>query len=357
MKYRGVVYDVGLNFNGTGFSVEPFNPALVEYDMKTIADGLHANAVRIEGEEIARLEIAARSAHFKGLKVFFNPWKMNATVEETSAYFKEAAITAEILRTEGIDLVFVAGCEYTIFSKGVFPGDSFNDRAMFLGPQFPSGHTIEDIPQALRDKSIKLNQVLRSFAELIRFHFGGPITYSAGSWEIVDWDIFDVVGIDYYRRGESAEKYVSGLDRYRVGKPLAVLEVGCCAYEGAAERGDGGFVLLKGTHPDGTGIFENDIVPTRSEKEQADYVGTQLGLLKNAGVDAAFIYLFSFPCMPAGKRARDLDMMSFSLVKTFPVHDSRSKNMPPWVPKESFHRVADVFGSMEQEEHSSAVTH
>ncbi|KAL5042784.1 hypothetical protein BDW71DRAFT_216738 [Aspergillus fruticulosus] len=356
MKYRGVVYDVGLNFNGTGFSVEPFDPALVKYDMKTIADVLHANAVRIEGEEITRLETAARAAHSMGLKVFFNPWKMNATIEETSAYFEEAAKTAEILRNEGIELVFIAGCEYTIFSKGVFPGGSFNDRVMFLGPQFPSGHLIEDIPQALRDKSIELNQVLRSFVEVIRSQFGGQVTYSAGSWEVVDWDIFDVVGIDYYRRGESAEKYVSCLDRYRIGKPLAILEVGCCAYEGAAERGDGGFVLLKGTNPDGTGIFENDIVPTRSEKEQADYVGTQLELLNNAGVDAAFIFLFSFPCMPAGKGARDLDMMSFSLVKTFPKEDSRSKDMPPWAPKESFYRVAEVFRSMEQEEQRSAAT-
>jgi hypothetical protein len=356
MKYRGVVYDVGLNFDGAGFSVEPFDPALVKYDMKTIADELHANAVRIEGEELTRLEIAARSAHSMGLKVFFNPWKMNGTIEETRAYFEEAAKIAERLHNEGIDLVFIAGCEYTIFSKGVFPGDSFNDRVMFLGRQFPSGHMIEDIPQALRGKSVELNKALRTFVEVIRSQFGGKVTYSAGSWEVVDWDIFDIVGIDYYRRGETAEKYVSCLDRYRIGKPLAVLEVGCCAYEGAAERGDGGFALLKGTNPDGTGIFENDIVPTRSEKEQADYVGTQLELLNNAGVDAAFIFLFSFPCMPAGEGASDLDMMSFALVKTFPKKDSRSKDMPPGVPKESFHRVAEVFRSMEQEEQSSAVT-
>ncbi|KAL4746138.1 hypothetical protein BDW72DRAFT_210717 [Aspergillus terricola var. indicus] len=321
MKYRGVVYDVGLNFSGTGFSVEPFNPALVEYDIKTIADVLHANAVRIEGEEITRLEIAARSAHLRGLKVFFNPWKMNATIDETRAYFEEAARTAERLRNEGNDLVFAAVCEYTIFRKGVFPGGSFNDRVMFLGLQFPSRHIIEDIPQALRDKSAELNDVLRSFAEVIRSQFGGQITYSAGSWEVVDWDIFDVVGIDYYRRGEAADKYVSCVDRYRVGKPLAVLEVGCCAYEGAAERGEA----------DGTCILKNDIVPTRSEKEQADYVGTQLELLKNAGVDAAFIYLFS----PFLRRIQD---------------------MPPWVPKESFYRVAEVFRSMKKEQHSFAVT-
>ncbi|KAL4798778.1 hypothetical protein BDV19DRAFT_402136 [Aspergillus venezuelensis] len=353
MKYCGVVYDVGLNFNGTGFSVEPLNPALVEYDMKAIANELHANAVRIEGEEIVRLEVAARSAHSFGLKVFLNPWKMNATIEETREYFKEAAKTAEKLRSEGIDLVFIAGCEYTIFSKGVFPGDSFNDRVMFLAPLFPKGHKVEDIRQALRDKSIKLNEVLRSFVQVIRYHFTGQITYSAGSWEVVDWDIFDLVGIDYYRRGETAETYVSCLDRYKIEKPLAVLEVGCCAYEGAAERGDGGFVLLKGTKPDGTGIFEKDIVPTRSEKEQADYVGTQLQLLDSAGVDAAFIYVFSFPCMPVGTAARDLDMMSFSLVKTFPETDKRSKYMPPWAPKESFYRVAELFRSMKQEKSSA----
>ncbi|OQD69697.1 hypothetical protein PENPOL_c002G04092 [Penicillium polonicum] len=130
MKYRGVVYDVGLNFNGVGFSVEPFDPALVKYDLKTIADKLYPNAVRIEGQEITRLEIAARSAQ---------------------------------------------------------------------------------------------------------------------------------------------------------------------------------------------------------------------------SVDAAFIFLFSFPCMPAGKGARDLDMMSFLLVKAFSEKDLRSRDMPPSVPKESFHR-AEVFRSMEQEE-------
>ncbi|KAH8130879.1 hypothetical protein LI328DRAFT_159103 [Trichoderma asperelloides] len=264
MKYRGVVYDVGLNFNSTRFSVEPFDLALVKYDMKTIADDLHANTVRIGEGEISRLQIAARC----------------------------------------------------------FPGNSFNDRVMFLDQQFPSGHITEDIPQALRDKSVELNKALGSFVEVIRSWFGGRITYSAGFWEVVDWSIFDAVGIDYYRRGETAENYVSCLDRYRVGKPLVVLEV------------DGGFVLLKGTNPDGTDIFENDTVPNRSEKEQADYVGTQLELLNNAGVDAA----------------RDLDMMCFSLVKTFPEKDLTSKDMPPWVPKESFHRVAEVFRSMEQDE-------
>ncbi|KAK1145675.1 hypothetical protein N8T08_003911 [Aspergillus melleus] len=346
MKYRGVVYDVGLKFEESRFSVEPFDPAQVEYDMRIIADQLHANAVRIEGEEINRLETAARAAHSVGLTVFFNPWKMNEGVEGTCAYFQEAAQTAERLRLEGLDLVFVAGCEYTIFSKGVFPGDSFQERAMWLGAQLTSGDISHAVPPSLREKSVELNKVLRSFVEVIRTEFGGLLTYSSGTWELVDWDIFDIVGIDYYRRGETEEKYVSGLERYRCDKPLAVMEVGCCAYEGAAKRGDAGFILLKSTNPDGSGVFEDDVVPTRSEREQADYLGTQIGLLAAADVHAVFVFVFAFPCMPTGEGCRDLDMMSFSLVKHFPAQDPRSKKMPPWVPKESFYRVAESFRSM-----------
>ncbi|KAL4914386.1 hypothetical protein BDW62DRAFT_220190 [Aspergillus aurantiobrunneus] len=332
MKYRGVVYDVGLRFSGSGYSVEPFNPAQVEYDMRIIANQIHANAVRIEGEEISRLATAARAAHSEGLTVFFKP----------------AARTAEHVRCEGVDLVFVAGCEYTIFSKGVFPGDSFSERAAWFGAQLSNGHMSGNLPPAVREKSVELNIILRSVAEAVRAEFGGPVTYSAGTWELVDWDIFDMVGIDYYRRGETKEEYVSGLDRYKVGKPLAIMEVGCCAYEGAADRGDGGFVLLKGTNPDGTGIFEGDIVPTRSEREQADYLGTQLDLLAAADADAVFVFVFSFPSMRHGEGPSDLDMMCFSLVKHFPAQDPRSNAMPPWAPKEAFHRVADSFRSMMQ---------
>lgn len=124
---------------------------------------------------------------------------MNADVDETRAYFEEAAQAAEQLRNEGVDIVFVAGCEYKIFSKGVFPDDSFNERGAWFGAQLPGGYTLEDIPETVREKSTKLNEILQSFAEAICTKFAGPLTYSAGTWEIVDWSIFDIVGIDYRR--------------------------------------------------------------------------------------------------------------------------------------------------------------
>jgi hypothetical protein len=347
-RYRGVVYDVGLNYSGKGFSVAPFDPKLVEHDIRVIANDLHANAVRIEGEEIPRLVTAARAARAAGLTVFFNPWKMNVGPDQTRAYLVEAARAAEQLRKDGVDIVFVAGCEYTIFNPGVFPGETLADRLSWLSAQFAgAGHQPGQVPDAFREKSVKLNEILRSFATAVRGTFGGPLTYAAGSWEAVDWGAFDSVGVDYYRDVQTDEQYVAGLQRYRsAGKPLVVTEVGCCTYEGAAVRGAGGFMIFKGVNPDGSGIFEGGVVPARSEREQADYVETQLNLLARAGVDGVFVFVFSFPTFRTGEGANDLDRVSFALVKTFPDQDPRSKAMPPWAPKESFRRVADVYRRM-----------
>ncbi|MGF6958637.1 hypothetical protein [Paraburkholderia youngii] len=160
------------------------------------------------------------------------------------------------------------------------------------------------LPEAVQNKSDKLNEVLPILADAIRTDYKGPLTYAAGTWEKVDWSIFDFVGVDYYRRGESDAVYRSGLDYYRQdAKPLAVMEVGCCTYEGAAQRGDGGFAILKGINPDGRVNWKTGTAPTRSEQEQADYVEQQVQLLSAAGVDAIFVYLFSFPTFRLGSSA------------------------------------------------------
>ncbi|MCM3186386.1 hypothetical protein [Priestia megaterium] len=344
MKYYGVVYDVGLRFSPDTLSVEPFNPSLVEYDINTIANDLNANAIRVEGEEISRLVTSAHIAHKVGLTVFFNPWKMGATVEETQTYLAEAAKEAERLRLSGVKIVFVVGCELTIFSDGIFPGNSWAERGMWLSSQSGNLNSGPGGSNTLAEKTVLLNQALRSFVETVRPVFGGQITYSAGLWEDVDWSIFDIVGVDYYRHTETDEEYVAGLNRYRrEGIPITVMEVGCCAYEGAGKLGDGGFAVLQGVNQDGTGIFQEGVVPKRSEWEQADYIGTQLELLNGADVEAVFVFEFSKPVLPFGEGTKDHDLASFALVKTFAPDDPRSQSLPPWEPKEAFHRVAQTF--------------
>ncbi len=349
MKYKGVVHDVGLQFSPGPFSVDPFNADLVRYDMKAIANELHANSVRIEGEEIPRLVVAAQAAHDAGLHVLFNPWKMGANAQETIAYMTEAAKAAEELRKKGVDIIFVTGCEYTIFSQGAFPGETFNERVMFMieNGGAPGHEHAQGTSEAFQQANARLNKILADIVSGVRANFKGKLTYSSGTWEEVNWDLFDIVGIDYYRRGESEEQYVKGLERYKIGKPLLVMEVGSCAYEGAGEKGDGGFAVLQGTNPDGTGIYMDNKVPVRSEKEQADYVETQVNVLKDTGVEGTYIYVFAFPIMPYyGPGNRDLDMTTYSLVKSFPKDDPRSQKIPSWEKKEAFDRLAKVYGQL-----------
>lgn len=125
----------------------------------------------------------------------------------------------------------------------------------------------------------------------IREKFNGKVTYSAGIWERIDWILFDVVVVDHYRSNETAEAYVEALDHYSVGKPLIIMEVGACTYEGAAKLGSSCYMM----NPDGTGVFKDGVVPNRSEQEQADYVEEQVRLLSTSNVDGVFIFLFSFP--------------------------------------------------------------
>ena len=345
MKYRGVVYDVGLQFSPGPFSVDPFHAEQVFYDMAVIANELNANAVRIEGEEISRLVIASEAAHEAGLKILFNPWKMNANEEETIKYMSEASVEAEKLREKGFNIVFVTSCEYSIFSKGAFPGDTFNERVMFMIENGGAPGHEGTKSQEYVNSMYKLNEILSKICKAVRANFNGLLTYSSGTWEDVDWSIFDIVGIDYYRRGESSEDYLEKLSTYKIsGKPLLVMEVGSCAYDGAGKLGDGGFIPFQGVNPDGTVIYKDDKIPVRNEKEQADYVETQVKLLSTSVAEGTFIYVFAFPIMPYSEEiGKDMDMTSFSLVKSFAKEDARSKTVPNWEKKEAFHRLANIY--------------
>lgn len=346
---RGVVYDVGLMYGGTSLSVADFRPEQVDYDMGVIADILGCNAVRIEGESLERLAVASRKAAAKGLRVFFNPWKMAADSAQTVGYMEQAAAVAEGLRAEGIDLVFVAGCEYTIFSKGAFPGDTFDERLAWLMKLASE----PDPARLLAERCVSLNRILGSIAAAVRRSFHGPVTYASGGWESVDWSLFDYVGVDYYRNGETAEAYVDGLKHYQAfGKPVLVMEMGCCAYRGAAERGSFGFAVLQGTDSEGRAVYEGGVTPVRDEAVQADYLEENIALLGSAGADGVFVYVFSYPIYPYSADGIDYDMTSYALVKSFPATDARSQRLPAWEPKRAFFRLGEVYNAMNNEANS-----
>lgn len=53
---------------------------------------------------------------------------MNVHVRDLPKYFSWAAEAAEALRLEGIDLVYVSGCEITLFNEGVLLGATLPER-------------------------------------------------------------------------------------------------------------------------------------------------------------------------------------------------------------------------------------
>ena len=267
LSMYGVVYDVGLMFGGKNLSVSNFRKEQVVYDMSIIKHVLNCNTVRIEGENLDRLSIATEEAHKQGLKVLFNPWKMEADSATTVDYMIRASKVAEKLRLKGADLIFVTGCEYTLFNRGVFPGDTFDKRIAWLMKLGSMPNPMEEI------QGKKLNLILQSMASQVRKNYHGKIVYSSGAWETVDWTNFDYVGVDYYHNNESDEQYIEGLNRYKsIGKPVIVMEMGCCAYQGAAERGGNGFSVFKGVDSNGNGIYEGGKKSVRDESVQADYI-------------------------------------------------------------------------------------
>ena len=345
LSMYGVVYDVGLMFGGKNLSVSNFRKEQVAYDMSIIKHVLNCNTVRIEGENLDRLSIATEEAHKQGLKVLFNPWKMEADSATTVDYMIRASKVAEKLRLKGADLIFVTGCEYTLFNRGVFPGDTFDKRIAWLMKLGSMPNPMEEI------QGKKLNLILQSMASQVRKNYHGKIVYSSGAWETVDWTNFDYVGVDYYHNNESDEQYIEGLNRYKsIGKPVIVMEMGCCAYQGAAERGGNGFSVFKGVDSNGNGIYEGGKKPVRDESVQADYISKNIDLLQKAGASGIMVYVFSYPIYPYSKTGVDYDMVAYSLVKSFPSTDARNKQIPSWEPKEAFYRVGEIFGKIKSKE-------
>ena len=197
----------------------------------------------------------------------------------------------------------------------------------------------------VRDKI--LNRILKSIVTAVRSEFKGPVTYSSGTWESVDWSMFDIVGVDYYYNGEPTDDYISGLERYKlIGKPVVVMETGCCTYKGAFQKGSFGFSVLQGVDDDGQAIYEGGIVPIRDENEQAKYISFSVDMLKRAEADGVFFFVFAFPIYPHRTKGVDLDMTSYALVKSYPQSDSRSQEIPAWCPKQGFYRLGAIYNGL-----------
>src|SRR5690606_29033265 len=103
---------------------------------------------------------------------------------ELRPYYIEAAKAAEKLRQEGVDIIFVAGCEYTIFQRGILPGETLADRLAGMGALFSEG--VEKLPEKMGPLSAQINEHLSDVVAGIRTEFAGKVTYAALTFEQID---------------------------------------------------------------------------------------------------------------------------------------------------------------------------
>ncbi|MFG2427301.1 hypothetical protein [Streptomyces sp. NPDC048590] len=336
MRDKGIHYDTGLHFLGR--QTRPsFDPGAVEREMGIIAGDLHCNAVRIIGDDPGRIDTAARLAAAAGLRVWYSPFPCEMTDEQMLPYFTDCAERAEHLRREGAEVVLVTGCELSMFARGYLPGDTFADRTRVLaGPDRESA--LPGVPE-------RVNSFLATVVGAVRPVFQGPVTYASSPLDGVDWTPFDIVGLDAFRSLRNAATYRDDLRKeFTHGKPVAVLEVGCCTFRGAGDYGGAGWHVAM--EPDGV-TLRPDLV--RDEGEQVRYIEEIMPVLTEEGVDSVFWFSFldgRSPHRPNG--GPDLDMASYSIVKLLDesgADPSRSRTWAglPWEPKEAFHALASHY--------------
>jgi hypothetical protein len=355
MNRRGVCYDVGRVMWDQNWR-PLFDPAEVHRELAIIKGDLHCNAVRICGEDLDRVMVAGRDALDLGLEVWLSPELWDHSPDETLAYTARAAARAEELhKLHPGRVVLSVGTELTLFMAGIVEGDSVFERLNH--PTF-----WEQVRSGAHNA--RLNAFLTEATERVREVFHGTITYASVPLETVEWDRFDIVGVDLYRDARLRDRFGEILGRYLAhGRPVAITEFGCCTYHGAADAGGRGFEILDYS------VSARDSTPPRlkgayirDESEQAHEVTETLAIFDQAGVDASFVMTFVAPLNPCSDEPLyDLDMASYALVRSFggrlgPLGeaypeapwDRRRMGTAypdmPWEPKASFWAVSDVYG-------------
>jgi hypothetical protein len=255
----------------------------------------------------------------------------NADQATTLAQIAETARVAEDLRRMGQACVLVVGCELSVFMAGILPGATHAERLALLSDP---ARLMSEVSAAGLDPQEAFAAFLRSAVDAARAVFRGQVAYASGLWEAVDWSRFDIIGVDAYRDAGNRATYAESLHALaRHRRPVAITEVGCATYRGAADAGGLAWMAL-----------ERRAVPrrlrdgiVRDEQEQAGELATLLAIVESSGIEGAFIYTYIAPSYPSSSdRDYDLDAASYALVRSWP--DGRIE------PKAAYQAVADVYG-------------
>src|SRR5229473_258547 len=59
-----------------------------------------------------------------------------------------------------------------------------------------------------------LQAFLAEASQRVRPVFHGPLTYASTPFEVVDWSLFDVIGVDHYRNSKVERRYAEMIRPY-----------------------------------------------------------------------------------------------------------------------------------------------
>jgi hypothetical protein len=337
MRWKGINYDTGFAPVGNQLSRGSFDPLQVRREMEVIARDLSCNAVRISGRDPARIALAAEFALAEGLTVWFAPFPTNMAAEDLIPYFTACAQAAEALRQPPSHVVFVLGCEMSLFNNGFIPGATLQERMQALmNPALVASQSLS--PDELVRR---FNTFLARAVVAVRERFAGPVTYASGVWEQIDWSLFDIVGVDHYRDASNKSTYREQLRAYLAHqRPVVVTEFGCCTYKGAQDRGGLGWAIVdRAAQPP---RLTEAVV--RDEQTQVDELNEALDILEEERVEGAFWFTFASYTYPWNRDPRhDLDCAAFGVVKTLDSATGEQYPGMPWEPKLAFYALAERY--------------
>lgn len=305
-------------------------------EVRAIRDRLGANWVSVYGSDAERLVGTAAEVLRRGMAVSVQPRAFDEPQADALAKLREVAIGAERLRRRfGPEVMLVVGCEFMLFTPGIVPGADFFERVAYLSK---GDYDMTELQRKFRVFTAQMVKVARR-------HFHGRITYGAAhDLENVDWSLFDIVGLDYYSYHEDPAGHTQELAPFRRwGKPIMVLEFGCCTFTGAPELGGMGWDIVDFSGPE-------PVIPpqyVRDEQAQADHLVNMLEVFRNEGFLGASMYTFISPDAPhrPNDRPHDEDMAAFSLCKVIRRTPSDPASPYRWEPKKSFHAVSNYYAN------------
>src|SRR6266566_2859691 len=186
------------------------------------------------------------------------------------------------------------------------------------------------------------DDLLGKASAVVRERFGGKISYASIPFEGVDWTPFDFISVDAYRSIAVADRYRDDMRALVArGKPVAITEFGCATFQGAADKGASGGMIVK---YDNTTPMRLDGDYIRDEAEQATYLRELLAIFTAEGVDTAFANTFASYHLPHRRDPRaDLDMASYGVVKVLEDRPGHSYPDMAWEPKAAFTALADSY--------------